>query len=207
MKTRWLVRMLAADSFFVVFQPLVSTQQQRTASEQVVFYALAGSSWWIVVESYDAAGGDFDLSLSCGLPPPPPPGECTGDTTVTLSGGTADVSMQDNSTGTDDAVVSCLEAGACPSGEDRVVAIDFPAGYTDLELTFDHTAAGDQIYALFADPMCMELDCYDPYPATTDTYTFLDVSDGSAAVTLYLVIDACAAGNGADTSITLTALP
>ncbi len=30
MKTRWLVRMLASDSFFVVFQPLVSITQKRT---------------------------------------------------------------------------------------------------------------------------------------------------------------------------------
>lgn len=32
MKTRWLVRMLASDSFFVVFQPLVSTKEQRTVA-------------------------------------------------------------------------------------------------------------------------------------------------------------------------------
>jgi len=30
MKTRWLVRLLAADSFFVMFQPLVSTARRRT---------------------------------------------------------------------------------------------------------------------------------------------------------------------------------
>lgn len=32
MKTRWLVRMLASDSFFVMFQPLVSTVQCRTVA-------------------------------------------------------------------------------------------------------------------------------------------------------------------------------
>ena len=32
MKTRWLVRMLAADAFFVMFQPLVSTKQHRTVA-------------------------------------------------------------------------------------------------------------------------------------------------------------------------------
>ncbi|HEV8320051.1 MAG TPA: DUF4215 domain-containing protein [Myxococcota bacterium] len=172
------------------------------AAETVNINAVAGETYQIIVDTYTAAGGAFTLTATCGFVPP---AACMEDSAVALSGGAPSVLTVDNSVTTDDTTASCVAADGCPGGEDYVLAVTIPAGFTDLSVTFDH-GTGDEFYAVFGDPMCAELECYDPYPATTGTQVFAGVSTGAADTTVYLLIEACAGGTGASTDLTLTAL-
>ena len=137
--------------------PMLVSVNGLTGDEQVVLNAVAGTTYYVIVESFDVAGGGYDLSVGCASTATCgdgvlEPGEqcddgntmdgdgcsatclieqCAMDTSADLVSTGTDMLMFDNSMAGDDTFISCT-AGVCPGGPDTVIEIDFPAGATDL---------------------------------------------------------------------------
>ena len=170
------------------------------ANESVSIAAVAGETYQIVVDTFSMTGGAFTLDTVCGNT------ACLEDSTETLSGATPLMFTVDNTATSDD--VPPPSCGACGAGgDDQVVAVTIPAGFTGLDVVFDQ-GMGDQFIAVFSgDGVCSELGCYDWFATGTTATTFTGLTSGAADEVVYLLVDSCGAGNGSLTDFTLTALP